>query len=419
MRNIESYSFSSHMQQKQCREEIIVSSSEFDTGAELLPENIQAYINQATNEMAELGYSLSKIKDVGHIQNETEAHERCAVIHDVATILFVQWERSRQTKDKVAELAFARLVNGLTKAARELHDRFALFDTTHIEILGEFLADEFSKERLTGEIDVQAIANELNWAAEQRTHEVSWPWVVLPTFPNQHYGRILLHKVPTADERYPIFITQPTFLSNEATQFHTHGQNWAFARPLGRAINRENSHINTLWEPQNEVTIFPLKLADKSHYDSSTVVIIPPLAIHGISGVRRENQLLPSLVELKNNPDLLNQFSDVRFGEQSSMHIYLPDPRLSIELSKSPLVQENAAFFIENDMIVFDHKQQAVWSGGGGAWSRRMVEYGRTGEHCGACFVENDPRQENLDQSIILHSYIQLQNPKIVGFQYS
>ncbi len=97
------------------------------------------------------------------------------------------------------------------------------------------------------------------------------------------------------------------------------------------------------------------------------------------------------------------------------MHIYCPDPTLAQVLADSPIVQEDSQFFIENDMIVFDHVREAIWSGEGGSWPKRMVEFGTTGEHCGICY-EDDPRRENLDPAKIWKWLIKRPPPQILRF---
>ena len=92
--------------------------------------------------------------------------------------------------------------------------------------------------------------------------------------------------------------------------------------------------------------------------------------------------------------------------------MYFPDLTLAKEIIKSPIAQADEQFFIENDMIVFDHQAKTIWSGGGGSWPQRMVDFGTTGDHCGICF-EDDPRKENLDPRQISDWFVASPPPEI------
>jgi hypothetical protein len=308
-------------------------------------------------------------------------------------------------RDRVGEQAIARLFNGMAKAARELHERIPLFDTEHLETLAQSLETQ---------TDPQAIADALHQAASERTHEKAWAWVVLPTFPDQHYGRILLFKVETKDPRYPIIVTQPTFLEGEGTQFHTHGHNVAFATPLG-----SDRHINTIWLPASETSVFPLLIQERTSYDTSNVVMIPVGKIHGITKALKHLPHRLSLAELKNQGQAAIEqvVRSARFGEALCLHVYMPNWEAVTELANTYYVKNDPKFFEKNDMIVFNTRTKKVWTGGGGAFPLRALEAATTGDHCGACFIENDPSQEDLDQEVIARDYIR-REPRPVVFQY-
>ena len=99
------------------------------------------------------------------------------------------------------------------------------------------------------------------------------------------------------------------------------------------------------------------------------------------------------------------------------MHIYCPHMPLSREFAECPLVKAEEDFFVEYDMVAFDHYTEQVWCGGGGSWALRMMSYGTTGEHCGACFVEDDPRKENLDPQIISKWFVKSPPPAMLQYQ--
>ena len=132
--------------------------------------------------MAKLSFDLLELRELAITAAENEVRPLIEKIHAAAAVLHTQWERARQQSDKSGEQAIARLFNGMTKAARELHKRVPLFDTEHLQTLAESLKNA---------PEPQAIAAALHQAARERTHEKGWAWVVLPTFPEQHYGRIL------------------------------------------------------------------------------------------------------------------------------------------------------------------------------------------------------------------------------------
>ena len=412
----ESFRFSTQSHHPDCQSTVVVDSSDLDTSLLVTPENIQRAATAVIQQMQDLGFDLGSLSHACTESNLDAVEIAVEKIEKAASILYVQWEIARRNHSKIQELAIARLFNGILKDARQADARHQLFDKRHIQFLGNALTETSDADLGTKTDKTASIVMVINSSAKARVHELSWPWVMLPTFPQQHYGRILLLKVPSHDERFPTFITQTTFLAGEGTQFHTHGQNWAFARPLG---SRNNIHINSLWEPNSTQQIFPLRHVNKAYYDSNDVVVIPPRAIHSIYGARKPVQELLDFATLRQNLDYIDRYTDeVKFGENSCMHVYRPDWQLVEEFKYSPLVQKNSTFFVENDMFVFDHLHQKIWSGRGGAWARRMMTYGPEGEHCGACFTENDPRQENIDSLLVAQWYALSQAPKLITYHF-
>lgn len=389
---------------------ITLSSSAFDTGTLTATPAIANKVNTLSLGLIQLGFDVRALSK--HDENTTNAHaqQRLKEIHDAATLLHMQWERANQLKDKDTEFAAARLFNGLTSAARALQKQHRLVDTSHVAGLEEIISDFVKKERIDS---LKKIADAVGQAAQERSHEIAWLWVVLPTFVVQHYGRILLGKVQTGDSRYPAFIMQPTFKKGVAPQFHTHGQNWAIATPLGDSKKGDNYHVNTLLKLNSRENAFPLRLLPKGRavYDTQQVVVIPPRIIHSISKARREKQYFPSLNELAqyNTLRLRSVIEEHRFGELSCLHVYFPDPTLIRNLENAPFLKEDPRFFMENDMIVFDHftKPPCIWAGGGGAWAKRMIQFGTAGDHCGICFQENDSRRNNLDPRVVYDWFVQ------------
>ncbi|MEM7333291.1 MAG: hypothetical protein AAF490_14470 [Chloroflexota bacterium] len=384
-------------------------AKEFDCGTTTAPPDV-ATIMAAV--LAEAKHHGLDIECLCCQSKETESPKEAASlmqnIHDAASFLFLQWRCAIQNRRRVEALAIARLFNGLTYDARYLNEKFQLIDWSHIEKL---------KVRIQTELDFakfepEKLGQMMNEAARAHTHERAWPWVVLPTFARQPYGRILLTTVDIGLDN-PLIVTQPFFLPGQSTLFHTHGQNWAYSCPLGDC-DEKNIHINTLWMPKNEAEPFPLNLIDNADYCSHEVAIVPPKLIHGIARKRNWQDAAPPISQLLTCAETqAHWLSENRFGELACMHIYCPDAHLTQHLKTSPFVQENELFFIEYDMIVFDHFGKSIWSGGGGSWPRRMIEYGTTGDHCGICF-EEDERKENLNPNEVAKWFIQDPAPTLV-----
>ena len=389
----------------------ILPSIEFDAGTTTAAPDVQSCMRRISAEMRRHRFDLDVLCLRTKQATLAEAPALLTQLHNAAAILFLQWTRCRQDRDHIETLAFARLFNGVTRDARLLHKRFHLFETAHIEAFQQAL----SRLALGDVFEPEQIAVHMRKAALAHTHERAWAWVVLPTFARQPYGRILLFKVDVDQFEHPIFVTQPTFLTGQCTLFHTHGQNWAYSAPLGAAAGR-NTHLNSLWMPRERDVAFPLNLEDLAEYRSGDVAIVPPRLIHGISRKRCSALPIPSLPNMLRNRQRCQDWIDqARFGEQSCLHVYCPDTALHHHLANSPFVKENNQFFIEYDMIVFDHYEESIWCGGGGSWPRRMIEFGTTGEHCGVCF-EDDPRKENLDPSEVYDWFIESPAPPLIKY---
>ena len=389
----------------------ILPSKEFDTGTRTAATNVLNQMQRILSEAKEAGLFISEVTTGAKTADHSNASAAMEALHEVAAMLFIQWEKAQQEGDRCATLAYARLFNGLTHNARNLNENYPVVETGHLDRMAEALANDVCFENF----DPSCVATIMDRAAEAHTHERAWIWTVLPTFENQPYGRILLRKAQPAALTQPIFVTQPYFLAGRSTLFHTHGQNWAFSRPLG-ACETGNLHLNTLWMPKCQEEAFPLNQIDNAEYCNKTVVVVPPRMIHGIARCRCCDQDYPTLAELQRDATLkADWIGRTRFGENACIHIYCPDPSLMQELKKSPFVQEDDRFFIEYDMIVFDHLAEDIWSGGGGSWPLRMIRYGTTGEHCGICF-EDDPRKENLDPKEVAKWFVQDPPPPLIRY---
>ncbi|MFK7803223.1 MAG: hypothetical protein AB8G95_16435 [Anaerolineae bacterium] len=392
----------------------ILPPKEFDTGMRTAATDILNQMQQIMAEAKEVGLFISKAITNAKTADTDSALAAMQVLHDIATLLFIQWESAQQAGDTCSTLAYARLFNGLTHNARNLNERHPVIQTDHLDNMAADLASNVCFQNFTP----QCVAEIMERAAVQHTHERAWIWTVLPTFEKQPYGRILLRKVQPRALTQPIFVTQPYFLPGRSTLFHTHGQNWAFSRPLG-TCESGNLHLNTLWMPRCQEEAFPLNQIDNAEYCNKTVVVVPPRMIHGIARCRCCDQNYPTLEELQEDTALkADWIGRTRFGENACMHIYCPEPSLIKELKNSPFVQEDEKFFIEYDMIVFDHTANSIWSGGGGSWPLRMIRYGTTGEHCGICF-EDDPRKENLDPCEVAKWFVQDPPPPLIRYEFS
>lgn len=369
----------------------ILPAKDFDTGTKTASAPIKAQMQGIYATAKEAGLDIEALIQQAESASKIETQALLGQLHDVATILFLRWQDAQQRDASIESLAIARIFNSVTGAARHLDRCHSLIDKSHLDALKSALEQDFKSENY----DPARTARYMDTAAKLHTHEKAWAWVILPTFARQPYGRILLFKLEVPRTNFNIFVTQPFFLAGKATLCHTHGRNWAFSRPLGTV--EKNTHLNTMWLPRSPEVAFPLRQVDFAEYYSDAVAVMPPKTIHAISRKRPKKKQIPSLQELIQNPELI---ADTRFGEMSCMHLYRPHLPLVKELEASPLVTEDERFFIENDMIVFDHTKKSIWAGGGGAWAQRMIDFGTTGEHCGICY-EDDPRRENLDPEVI------------------
>lgn len=386
------------MQQSQ-----ILPAIDFNTGTKTATAPIKAQMQAIYTTASEAGLDIKALIQQTENASETEAQALLAQLHDAATMLFLRWQDAQQRKDTPESLALARIFNSITMAARHLDRCHSLIDKSHLDDLKSALEGDFD----SADYNPATTAHYMETAAKQHTHEKAWAWVLLPTFARQPYGRILLFKLEVPGTNFNIFVTQPFFLAGKATLCHTHGRNWAFSRPLGDV--KKNTHLNTMWLPRTQEEAFPLQQVDFAEYHSDAVVAIPPKTIHAISRKSEGKKEIPGLQELIQNPQL---YAGTRFGELSCMHIYRPYLPLVKELETCPLVTEDERFFIENDMIVFDHSKKSIWAGGGGAWAQRMIDFGTTGEHCGICY-EDDPRRENLDPGIVSNWLVESPAPAI------
>ncbi len=399
----------------------ILPSQEFDTGTATATPDIKTLMYTISEEAKANGLDIQMVIDEAKsIHSLADAKAFWPILQRMATILFLQWQRIQQSLAEqegdasLEGLALARLFNGVTYSARDLHQRFDLIDTSHLDELEDNLRAGANGDKF----DPKQLATVIDKVAKTHTHEKAWPWVVLPTFARQPYGRILLRKVNLDSAHKMSFVTQPFFLAGRTTLLHTHGQNWAFAQPLGKN-GSGNTHINTLWMPRTTESPFPLVLLDEADYRNTETAVIPPRLIHGISRRAFEPQAIPSLTEMLADSETTEQLiAQSRFGEMSCLHIYRPCQHTSKQLTQAPIVIEDERFFIENDMIVFDHNRETIWSGGGGSWPRRMIEFGTTGEHCGLCFAENDPRRENLDPVVVSEWFVQDPPPSLMVFRH-
>jgi hypothetical protein len=356
-------------------------------------------------QMKSMGYDLTAIRRSR--EGAAESQEQLACIHDAATLLFLQWQYSRVSQDTTGEFASARLFNQVTKSARKIDTQHEFFDKTHLTTLHSAIEQTQSP---------YGIAQAMTEAAKERKHERAWPWVMLPTFPKQHYGRILLDVVEVDGTQ--AFITQPTFNDGEVTLFHTHGQNWGWSLPLGESGSGKNRHINTMWEPNSRDQLFPLKKTSnekkgKAYYSAGDVAVIPPRTIHGIAGARFEGEgmSLEAIARLSDTEkaDLIKK---TRFGEQSSLHVYRADAQLHKEFA-----QGDEKLFETNDMILFDHKSQRVWANSGGAWEQRLLQHGPTGEHCGQCFMEDIPSAQTIAPTVVFDRFLDHNSPGLVLYR--
>lgn len=373
-------------------------------------------------------------------RNREHANVVFEELRATSKLLFLQWERTRQLREpggsREAEFAFAKVFNQVTNHARTLNGEYQMVEQPEIPQLAEAIKQDTIREqaeRVAAEqrgeeyhYDPTRLAQAMEIAARQRTADKAWLYVVLPTHPKQHYGRILLQAVdmpkdPWHPDDPPLkaFITQPFFTEQGGTLRHTHGINWAVSRPLGEGGT--NSHINMLFEPRDGDNPLPMRKAPDEHdgqreYGNDTVVVIRPRDTHMIIGNRgRENNkfgevlLSPSVADLvkmaAQDPREFKRYLDhFEFGALGSMHIYRPDIDLAREFVRDHPFREDDQYFDKADMFVFEGN--TVWAGGGGAWPERsVVRHMEQGTHCGDCF-EHDPRDRTLDPKEVVDKFV-------------
>jgi hypothetical protein len=389
-------------------EDKLLPSSAFDYGTVTASHEVLKLMEAIKSQTLAHGLDIDNLLENAAAAQISEAGRWFAAVHDAASIFYLQWEEALDGPIPAKALALARIVNGLTAAGRSLNEKFEIVSLEHLQIFRRAIQDHHR----SGHFDPKIIAQVMDEAALAHSHEKAWMSVILPTFAKQPYGRILLVRIDLDGLPSPVFVTQPFFLQRRTTLFHTHGQNWAFSRPLG-GRTAVNTHTNTLWRPKSRSQPFPLELLDLQNYETDDVAILPPRVIHGISKKLHTKFSKPTLPVLLNDAGLRAEWIlRTRFGEKSTLHLYHPCPDISGKLLDSPVVREDERFFIENDMIVFDHEAQTIWSGGGGSWPQRMVDFGPTGDHCGRCF-ENDPRHENLDPGMVWDWLIDTPSPHL------
>lgn len=391
----------------------ILPTREFNQGTTTATPDICQRMAVIQGEFEAHGVNLKELSSLAKNTASGGAEDALACLHEAATLLFLQWKRVALLGEESQTLAIARLFNGLTYQARDLNVSYNLVEGDHLDELAQALKADQRWE----DFDPINLAGSLERAAKVHTHERAWIWVILPTFPRQPYGRILLMTVRPDGMPNPILVTQPFFLEGETTLCHTHGQNWAMSCPLGNG-EHSNTHVNTLWMPRRPVNPFPLSRIDYVTYGSDDIVIIPPRVIHAISRKSAKNSSVPpSIGEILTDPALKRDLlAKTRFGERACLHMYRPCLPLSKMLADSPITKADSRFLIENDMIVFDHCSETIWSGAGGSWAQRMIEFGKTGEHCGICF-EDDPRRENLDPLWVSESLIADPPPQLIRYR--
>lgn len=410
-------------------------------------EQVKAAVD-LREKMSKIGFDLVDLHTKAtKAQKETlprkDVVELVSRFHDTATVLFLQWKYSHDRgdnlfsgkKNRTTEFAAARMYNELTRAVRGIDKKYHIFDKQHIEDLKGRLRTDIQTETRNRNQDAsdynpRAVGEALAKAAADRTHEKAWAWTVLPTFPKQHYGRILIDMVDL--NGIQAFITQPTFSDKKPTLLHTHGQNWAWSVPLGNPGSGENRHLNTLWKPNSRDNLFPLERMSRrrkkgfAYYSAGDVAVIPPKTIHGIEGSRLHSKGMTieefGSLSAKKKQEVLEK---TKFGEQSCLHIYRGDTKSVEDFKINPVEfipgKPQGDLFEQIDMIVFDDtvKPPQAWAGGGGAWTHRLMTHGREGDHCGECFKEKDNRMEQLPHKVVYDRFIDPTFPGLILYPAS
>ena len=111
----------------------VLPSAEFDCGTTTAAPDVQTHMHYILTEARRHNLDIETLCVQANTVTQPDAPALLQKIHDAASILFLQWSRYCTDGQSLATLAAARLFNGLTRDARLLHERFGLFETTHLE----------------------------------------------------------------------------------------------------------------------------------------------------------------------------------------------------------------------------------------------------------------------------------------------
>lgn len=359
-----------------------------------MSENAFDYGKRPPHEVVvEIDHLSTKLSALG-LGGESDAENSLDTLRRGMSALFVQWEAAEASRNHVLSSAAAILFNRRGKKAFELNP-----SNDHIKKLGEEIRrhlNTYSDE--SAKLNEQEIAQAMTEAANQHHHDLSWPFVRLPTEPDQPYGRLVLETIQSDDQRWTAFIAEVFFPAGSSTLRHSHLGNRSFTTASG-----PSTHCNSQWQLRDERRRLKFSRYQATTYDDKTIVVVPTGTIHRIS---RPGQPTtgPSLADLAgaDQSDIHWHLEEGnKFADQTSLHIYHPDPEFTRQLQQTKESQKDPDFLTGLDMVLFETNGNAFVSTGG-AWVPRTRQLGPEGEHCGACFNirENVARKKISHQSL-------------------
>ncbi len=307
----------------------------------------------------------------GLVTSSWERLEDLGLAEGVGKGIFYFWRMNEEAGDWIGLAAAGLMFNQLTKKARNaIKSNPELMDYSYIDEL------ELSLRQAREGDYVDGVARALSRAAEEHRGLKVFPFVVLPVFANQKYGRQLIRKVSGFVDGYNGYVTQPFFGWSGATLPHTHAINDAWAVSLGET----NQHINSTLVLKERGALMP-GVVSRAIYKSDQVVFVKAGEIHKIGRLSSGREDLDGgrLV------DWDRLFKIIKFDELACLHVYLPNTDW---IKRVPEKYRN--LFRVNDMVVFEEGKEP-WVGDGGAWEKRSCE------SCGVCYVESDHR-ESVDR---------------------
>jgi hypothetical protein len=362
---------------------IVVDSSTIDTA---LPESMREvrFGVHAIDNLRILGL------DMRLLVQRVEQGEPTAVedLHKASALLHSDWQNADRNGNEDKAVAIARLFNKVNESARSLQETSVRpFDIKAIKDLARYIEGDIERERQTGAVDFDEMAEALYDSARRVTHWNSWAYRLLPSRHNQPYTSMGIASVRDEATGFTTHITQTAV--RKARMFsHMHGLSTAFSAALGDPSTTRNTQRNIIWGVHSQERAFPLRAIQTNTYDTKSIACIPPRWLHTIVKADSDELVYPSLDEVVENPELIDRIvQSADFGLQASLHVYRPTNEMIDRYRSKPY----PGVWEDTGMIAMNHKTEEIFLGSLHAMELRMASW-KDGKCCGACFVEDDRR---------------------------